>query len=413
MEQQQPLLRGKHPTRARRLGPHRTACLPGDALPASARDDPPDSRLHPGPKHPVSRISSWIGSAGAWREFGGNAPIALAHGTEQNARSTQGWDRSPGHEWLELGGPPRSGHADRTSWEPRGARYVQGWGTVLESETSMLARRLAASLLALFLAFLLTGSPARSDEPSADEEVFLSASELFRGGKPREAIDALAPLLDRGGRLVPQGDLPESSRLRGAPGVRDGRGDLRRGGPEAPLGGAEAGDRGSHRLLRRRAREKPDPDDPGAPKPDYAKAVSLYRRALEMEIGRSQKDEVMFKTAVDPGGGEGPPRRDRRLPGVPRGVRPRVDGTRGQPGAADEPQAGEPAARRRPRPRSALRPREVAARDEPAGRRSPQPGGPADAAGRLLRRHAGRGRPLADPPELRSATRLRTTWSTG
>ena len=42
---------------------------------------------------------------------------------------------------------------------------------------------------------------------------------------------------------------------------------------------------------------KPDPDDVGAPPPNYPKACNLYRKALEMEIGRTLRDEVMFKLA--------------------------------------------------------------------------------------------------------------------
>ena len=42
---------------------------------------------------------------------------------------------------------------------------------------------------------------------------------------------------------------------------------------------------------------KPDPDDLGAPPPNYAKAYNLYRKALAMEIGRDLTDEVTFKRA--------------------------------------------------------------------------------------------------------------------
>ena len=43
--------------------------------------------------------------------------------------------------------------------------------------------------------------------------------------------------------------------------------------------------------------KKPDPDDVGAPPPDFRKANNLYRRALEIEIGRDLRDSVMFKSA--------------------------------------------------------------------------------------------------------------------
>jgi len=43
--------------------------------------------------------------------------------------------------------------------------------------------------------------------------------------------------------------------------------------------------------------KKPDPNDVGVPPPNYNKAYSLYKRALEMEIGRALKDDVVFKKA--------------------------------------------------------------------------------------------------------------------
>lgn len=45
------------------------------------------------------------------------------------------------------------------------------------------------------------------------------------------------------------------------------------------------------------ARE-PDPNDVGAPPPNYTKAYNLYGKALEMEIGRELKDQVMYERAV-------------------------------------------------------------------------------------------------------------------
>ena len=57
----------------------------------------------------------------------------------------------------------------------------------------MQVRRLSASLFSLLLALLLTGSPALGAEPTADEKVFLSASEFFRTGKPGEAPCLGAP----------------------------------------------------------------------------------------------------------------------------------------------------------------------------------------------------------------------------
>ena len=41
----------------------------------------------------------------------------------------------------------------------------------------------------------------------------------------------------------------------------------------------------------------PDPNDLEAPQPDYAKAHSLYAKALEMEIARDLRDDVLFKKA--------------------------------------------------------------------------------------------------------------------
>ncbi len=42
---------------------------------------------------------------------------------------------------------------------------------------------------------------------------------------------------------------------------------------------------------------KPNPNDVGAPPPNYTKAYNLYRRALAMEIGRNLRDKVMFAKA--------------------------------------------------------------------------------------------------------------------
>ena len=44
---------------------------------------------------------------------------------------------------------------------------------------------------------------------------------------------------------------------------------------------------------------KPAPDDLGAPPPNYAKAYNLYRKALEMEIGRDLRD-VLFERVFAP-----------------------------------------------------------------------------------------------------------------
>ena len=42
---------------------------------------------------------------------------------------------------------------------------------------------------------------------------------------------------------------------------------------------------------------KPDPDDVGAPPPNYGRAYNLYNKALELEISRDLKDQLMFKKA--------------------------------------------------------------------------------------------------------------------
>jgi len=42
---------------------------------------------------------------------------------------------------------------------------------------------------------------------------------------------------------------------------------------------------------------KPHPDDVGAPPPNYGRAYNLYNKALELEISRALKDELMFKKA--------------------------------------------------------------------------------------------------------------------
>ena len=41
----------------------------------------------------------------------------------------------------------------------------------------------------------------------------------------------------------------------------------------------------------------PAANDLSAPPPNYQKAYNLYRKTLEMEIGRDLRDQVMFKLA--------------------------------------------------------------------------------------------------------------------
>ncbi len=43
---------------------------------------------------------------------------------------------------------------------------------------------------------------------------------------------------------------------------------------------------------------KPDPSDIGALPPDYSKAYKLYGKALEMEMGRDLRDDVMFRRSI-------------------------------------------------------------------------------------------------------------------
>ena len=43
--------------------------------------------------------------------------------------------------------------------------------------------------------------------------------------------------------------------------------------------------------------KKPDPQDVGAPPPDYGKAYKLYGKVLEMEIARELRDTVMYRRA--------------------------------------------------------------------------------------------------------------------
>ena len=43
--------------------------------------------------------------------------------------------------------------------------------------------------------------------------------------------------------------------------------------------------------------KKPAPDDVGAPPPNYGKAYQLYQKALELEIGRELRDDLLFKRA--------------------------------------------------------------------------------------------------------------------
>lgn len=43
--------------------------------------------------------------------------------------------------------------------------------------------------------------------------------------------------------------------------------------------------------------EKPDPNVPDAPKPDFAKAYSLYTKALAMELNRGFRDDILFRKA--------------------------------------------------------------------------------------------------------------------
>ena len=42
---------------------------------------------------------------------------------------------------------------------------------------------------------------------------------------------------------------------------------------------------------------KPDPNVPDAPKPDFARAYSLYTKALAMELSRDFRDDILFRKA--------------------------------------------------------------------------------------------------------------------
>jgi len=158
-----------------------------------------------------------------------------------------------------------------------------------------------ARTLTLLCLSLLVLAPAAvaADEPDPAEAKFLAAGKLFRDGKHREAITALAPLA-----AGPQ-DGPWYRKARFL--TARAHVELREYEAAEKIYEVEA-----ERLLSEdRKREiaglivsfadalakKPDPDDPGAPEPDYRRAGNLYRKALEMEIGRALRDEVMFKSA--------------------------------------------------------------------------------------------------------------------
>ena len=142
------------------------------------------------------------------------------------------------------------------------------------------------------------GDSERSKDP--ERAMYLKALGLFLEGKHEAAITALDPLTTRrteGGwyrkaLFLKARALLETRRFEEAEAIYESE---------------------ARRLLGENRKEEiakvvidfadalarePDPDDVGAPPPDYAKAHNLYRRALEIEIGRGPRDDLMTKSAV-------------------------------------------------------------------------------------------------------------------
>jgi len=136
-------------------------------------------------------------------------------------------------------------------------------------------------------------------EAKADEAMYLKALSLHYAGKHAAAIKAADALIAR----RPASPWKPKARFLKAKAMIELR-DFK--GAEA-IYEAEA-----NRLLSEARKQevagviikfadalatKPDPDDVGAPPPNYTKAYNLYAKALAMEIARALRDEVMFKRA--------------------------------------------------------------------------------------------------------------------
>ncbi len=158
--------------------------------------------------------------------------------------------------------------------------------------------RIVTSLLVLVLS-AAAAFPAAAEPKDPGEAAYLAALDALHAGKHAEALAAAEKVI---------ADHPDSAWFRKALFLKArALGELRR-----MKAAEEIMEREARRLLARARKHrlagvivefadalarKPDPDDPGAPKPDYGKARKLYRKVLEMEIGRDLRDEVMFREA--------------------------------------------------------------------------------------------------------------------
>jgi alpha-2-macroglobulin len=158
----------------------------------------------------------------------------------------------------------------------------------------MSRRTLSIGIIVLVLA-----SAGFAKEPTADETQYMKALAHFHAGRHAETITEARAI----GKQHPDSPwLRKALFLEAAALI-----ELRRFEEAEKIYDAEA-----NRLLSEARKEEiarvilefadalcaePDPNDPGAPPPNPAKAHNLYRKVLDLEIGRALEDEVRFRSA--------------------------------------------------------------------------------------------------------------------
>jgi tetratricopeptide (TPR) repeat protein len=162
----------------------------------------------------------------------------------------------------------------------------------------MFRAHVAAVVVLLLSPVVAFGEPEPAPPPA--EEAYLAIKDMVREGRPEDALRAIETFLVtyHGG-----GGLDKIEFLKAAALV-----ELRRFEEAAKVYEVAAeGLLGPNRKdeIARRILEiadalaaDPDPSDPGAPKPDHGKAHTLYRKVLELGIGRDLEDEVRLRSAL-------------------------------------------------------------------------------------------------------------------
>jgi alpha-2-macroglobulin len=167
-------------------------------------------------------------------------------------------------------------------------------------DPSLLARTRAEMRARQFdQAAALADKGIAANDPAADEMLFLKATALFHSKKFADAAGA-ADILAR--------DFPKSDWLHKAVFLKaQALIEQKKFGEAAAIYETEAA-----RLLAPERKQalvgeilrfaekleaKPDPNVPDAPKPDFAKAYSLYTKALAMELPREFRDDIVFLKA--------------------------------------------------------------------------------------------------------------------